>query len=556
MKKPRSGAWVWQMSRPHVWRIACLAVLSGLVSFSYVGFALLSQRVIDIATKEVAGNLWLFGGGLLGMLVLQCGLNVLYTHLQVRVTGRVEMDLKNRVFSRLLTKHWQDVSRYHSGDLLNRLTSDSQVVVNGVVAIVPRLVSLVTRLLACLAVLLAIDGRFTLVMLVLGGIMLLASRFYGQRMKNLHKDCQQTEGDARAFMQEGIENWAVVRAFGGEELTNKRLRGRLLKNFAARLRRSRWSNVSHTAIYMLFSGSYYVALLWGALRLAADTISFGTFTAFLQIVSQIRTPFMNMSGLLPQYYNMLASAERLMELEELADEPATPLLVDASVLYDRMEALQATGVTFAYEADNPVLCGANLRVMKGEFVALCGYSGIGKSTLFKLLLGFATPMAGEIVLEGAGLRQPVGASTRALFAYVPQQNMLLSGTIRENIAFCQDGVEDEAIMAAARVADVADVIAGLPHGLDTSLGERGAGLSEGQLQRLAIARAVLSRAPILLLDEATSSLDEASEERVLRNLRALPGRTCLCISHRPAALAVCDRVVRIVDGCFVEEEGT
>jgi len=553
MKKTPNASWVWHIARPDIWRILLLAVISGGLSLSYVIFALLSRQVIDIATGEIAGSLWLSGGGLLGMLVVQGGLNVLYSHLNVWVTGRVEIRIRDLVFGTLFTKRWQEVGRYHSGDLLNRLTSDSQVVVTGVVTIVPRLVSLTTRLIACLVVLLTMDVRFTLLMLGLGGLMLVGSRLYGRKMKKLHKECQQLDGEARSFMQEGLENWMVIQSFGGDGVTRQRLGDRMRRHFAAKLRRSRWSNLSHAALYLLFSGSYYGALVWGAVRLAAGSLSFGTLTAFLQIVSQIRTPFMNMSGILPQYYNMLASAERLMELEQLPEEPRHPLPAPASALYESMTCLQVEDVHFAYDVEHPVLTGASLTVQKGEFMALVGFSGIGKSTLFKLLLGFYTPDKGNVNLLTDSQSVPLGADTRELFAYVPQQNMLLSGTIRENIAFCHADVTDEAVWAAAQVADVAEAIRQLPGGLDTVLGERGSGLSEGQIQRLAIARAVLSGAPILLLDEATSSLDEATEERVLRRLRALPGRTCLCISHRPAALELCDRVVRIKDGKFTVE---
>jgi len=392
-----------------------------------------------------------------------------------------------------------------------------------------------------------------LILLCLGLLMLLCSRFYGKKMKALHKDCQEKDGQARSFMQEGFANWMVIQSFQGADTVRDRLGGLLSRHFAANLRRVRWSNLAHSAIYLLFSGSYYIALLWGAVRLAAGAITYGTLTAFLQIVSQIRTPFMNMSGLLPQYYNMLASAERLIELEQLPDEPRRQPPYAAAQLYDRLQALEAESIHFAYEAEHPILTGASLTLRKGEFMALAGFSGIGKSTLFKLLLGFYLPDSGRLTARLTDGDLSLGGDTRCLFAYVPQQNMLLSGTIRTNITFCCEETTEEAIWAAAEAADVADAIRGLPQGLDTVLGERGAGLSEGQIQRLAIARAVLSGAPILLLDEATSSLDEATEERVLQRLRALPGRTCLCISHRPAALQLCDRVVRVVDGKFVED---
>ena len=306
-------------------------------------------------------------------------------------------------------------------------------------------------------------------------------------------------------------------------------------------------------MYLLFSGSYYVALLWGAVGLASGNgFTFGQLTAFLQIVSQIRQPFVNASGLLPQYYNMLASAERIQELELLEDEPRLGQNCDPMDVYRRLVSLDARSVHFAYEEGHPILSGADFSLKKGEFVALVGYSGIGKSTLQKLMLGFYTPDSGEMKAKLTDGELVLGCETRSLFAYVPQTGLLLSGTIRENIAFCCGEVSDEAIWAAAEVADVADAIRKQPAGLDTVLGERGSGLSEGQLQRLAIARAVLCDAPVLLLDEATSALDEATEERVLKRLRALPNRTCLCITHRPAALEICDRVIRVVDGKIVE----
>jgi len=403
------------------------------------------------------------------------------------------------------------------------------------------------------AVMFSVDWRFTLVMLGVGASMLLVSRLYGRKMKTIHKLCQETDGEGKAFKQESLANWMVIQSFNGVNHVRARLRKYLVRHYKAKLYRMKWTNLGHGAMYFLFSGGYYGALLWGAVMLSAQTITFGELTAFLQVVSQIRVPFMNMSDILPQYYNMIASAERILELEGLPDEPRSEQSFEAGALYDRMHSIRAKDVSFAYDEEKIVLSGADFEIKKGEFVALAGFSGIGKTTLFKLLLGFYSPDQGRLCIHTDGGEIPMGADTRCLFAYVPQQSMLLSGTIRENIAFCCGDVSDEAIWAAAEVADVAEAIRQQPKGLDTMLGERGSGMSEGQLQRLAIARAVLSGAPVLLLDECTASLDEATEERVLKRLRALPDRTCLCISHRPAAIEICDRVVRVVDGKFIEQ---
>lgn len=552
MTSANAKNWIWRIARPYGWSIVLLSVINGLIAAGMVLFALASREVIDIATGVKEGSLWLSGGALVGLLAAELLLNVLFNYYKVWITGKVEIRIKDTVFGALFDKQWSDVSAFHSGELLHRMTADTDVVVTGVVTLVPQVVAMATRLIACLVVLLATDWRFTLVLLVLGVLMLICARFYGKKMKSIHRECQETDGKAKAFTQESLANWMLIQSFDGADTVRGRLGGLMDKNFRVKLRRIRWNNMSHAAMYLLFSGSYYAALLWGAVRLAAGTLSYGTLTAFLQIVSQIRQPFVNASGLLPQYYNMLASAERIEELELLEDEPRSGEVCDAADVYKRLVSLDVRGVHFAYEEGHPILTCADFSLKKGEFVALAGFSGIGKSTLQKLMLGFYTAQQGEMCVRLEDGQMPLGRNTRPLFAYVPQLSLLLSGTIRENIAFCCGEVSDDAIWAAAEVADVAEAIRRQPAGLDTVLGERGSGLSEGQLQRLAIARAVLSGAPVLLLDEATSALDEATEERVLKRLRALPDRTCLCISHRPAALEICDRVIRVENGKITE----
>lgn len=553
MKSADAKNWIWRIARPYGWSIVLLSVINGLIAGGMVLFALASRYVIDIATGTEQGSLWMAGGTLVGLLLMELLLNVLYNYYKVWITGKVEIRIKDTVFGTLFEKRWADVSSFHSGELLHRMTADTDVVVTGVVTLVPQVTAMATRLIACLVVLLAMDWRFTLLLLGLGLLMLLCSRFYGKKMKKLHKECQETAGKAKSFTQESLANWMLIQSFEGADTVRGRLGGLLDDNFRVRLKRIRWNNMAHAAMYLLFSGSYYVALLWGAVRLAAGTLTYGMLTAFLQIVSQIRQPFVNASGLLPQYYNMLASAERIQELELMEDEPRLEQTCDTRAMYEQLVSLDARQVCFSYEEGHPILVGADFSLKKGEFVALAGFSGIGKSTLMKLMLGFYSAQSGAMCAQLEDGTVPLGRETRSLFAYVPQQSMLLSGTIRENVAFCCGEVSDEAIWAAAEVADVADAIRKQPNGLDTVLGERGSGLSEGQLQRLAIARAVLSGSPVLLLDEATASLDETTEERVLQRLRALPDRTCLCISHRPAALEICDRVIRVEDGKIVEE---
>jgi ABC-type multidrug transport system fused ATPase/permease subunit len=539
-KKSNRGVhlWLWNLAKRDVGFIILLTAAGGLLSLSYILFALLSRQVINAATGGTP--VWPQVTLLLGLLAFQGLLNITYNHLSVYIVGRQEIRLRERIFCGLYKKKWQSVSSYHSGDILNRLTDDSTVITGGITGLVPRAVSIFVRLSASVAVLLALDAGFTFVLLTVGILVFIFSRIMGPRMKKMHKAVQQTEGKTRSFMQECVENWAAVQSFGGADTLKPRFAFLQKEHFRQTIRRNHFRNLANTATVMAFSGAYCAALGWGAWQLARGILDFGTMTAFLQIVNQISIPFRNVSGLLPGYYNIVASAERVMELEDLPGEEAAGSLPPVCVL----EEIRAENITFAYDKE-PVLKEASIVIKAGEFVAFAGLSGIGKSTFLKLLMSFYQPLAGTLTVRLNGEDCPVTAAHRPLFSYVPQGNLILSGTVGQNIAFFEENVPEIKLWEAAQAAELAEFIRSLPAGMNTEIGERGLGLSEGQTQRLAIARALLRAAPVLLLDEATAALDERTEARVLENIRKLPDKTCICVSHRSAALAVCDRVVRI-----------
>ena len=299
-------------------------------------------------------------------------------------------------------------------------------------------------------------------------------------------------------------------------------------------------------LYAFFTMGYYGIFIWGANGISKDVLTYGTLMAFLQLFQQLRAPLQNISGIIPQYYSALASAERLMEIEQ--GEEDEPPIADEKLeqLKKDFKEFSFNNVDFAYGEDN-ILQNCSFSVPRGKITALTGESGSGKSTVFRLVLGLYEPQSGSIMVNDD---IPLDTSLRGLFAYVPQGNLVLSGSIRENITLCDDAVAEEDIIKAAKAAEIYDLIMSLPQGFDTVLSERGAGVSEGQIQRISIARALLTDAPILLLDEATSALDEETETRVLDNIKAMNDKTVLFVTHRNTSLKVCDRIVHVENKKF------
>lgn len=546
--------WLWYYNRKYAWAVGLLSLVSAGISGSFLLLALVSKQVLDIATGAAAGQAAWYCGALFVVIAVQAGLNILRANLQVRVMTKLEMNLRTRMFSLLLHKRYSEVKLIHSGEILNRFTSDIDVIVSGIIGLFPQLFSMLTQLIGGLAVLFTVDRAFSMVILAVGLAVLLAGRLYSGKFRYLHKEVQRTNGKVRAFLQECMENLVVIKSFVSEHPVLGHLDEYQQENYQIRKKRTAVSNVANTAVYVLFSSGYYAALVWGAFRVASGQMTFGTITALLQIINQIKAPVRNMSGLLPQYYSMLASAERLMELENLPDETIREEITDPAGFYAQMKEIRLDHGTFSYEDGEVVFSDASLRIRKGVKLAIAGPSGAGKSTLFKLLLSLDRLQNGKLVIVTETGEFPVDAGMRSLFSYVPQGNLILSGTIRENLLFGNEGVTEAAMREAARAACIAEEIEQFPAGYDSVLGERSIGLSEGQAQRLAIARALLSRAPVLLLDECTSALDPETETRLLSNLKKLEGRTILCVSHKDITIKSCEEIVWLENGKFEGEK--
>lgn len=502
----------------------------------------------DVVNGATGGDLELFKHGalmLLALVLIQLALKVINSNLYERARAKIEIKIRTRIFNSIIKKDYSQITKYHSGDLLTRLTSDVQTICDGVTGLVPNVVSLLTKLISAVTIMVGLDWLFAVIFVVGGTTIAVTTAFFRNYLKNIHKKAQSADGKVRSFFQESISNLLVIKVFDAYRQFSEKAKKLQDENYNIRIKRVTISIFANTGIRMAFSLGYLFAMVLGGYRIYSGRLDIGELTAILQLVNQIQSPLSSLAGVLPTFYSIIASAERIMEIESYADElEAEDDIGDRYDFYGRLKQIQFESITFKYNRDY-VFDNASVTIDKGDFVAITGISGIGKSTLLKLLLGVMSPENGSIALATEdGIRQ-VDRGTRKLFSYVPQGNMLLSGTLRENITFMCEPKTDAEIQDAIRLSCCDEFIGELPDGLETVVGERGLGLSEGQIQRIAIARAVLYDAPILLLDEATSALDEVTEERLLKNLRELDGRTCIIITHKPAALRVCNKEIRI-----------
>lgn len=524
-----------------------------LMTAAQVGHALLSvifalgtQGVIDSA---VAGNPAAFQAACVRQAAIIAGILICLTllrHLRDRLHADLERDWKQQLLHGLLHGDYAAVSGYHSAELLNRLNNDVAKVNDGVLSIIPSAAAMVTRLIAAVVVLGTLDARFTLLIAVIGCAAILATGMMRRKLKDLNKRVSEHDGKVSGFLQETIEKLLMVQTMDVSAEVERRADVLLAERYDIQRKRKNVSLFTNTGVSLMSYGAGFLALCWCAYRMLRGQMSFGSLTAVTQLVSQLQMPFVNLSGVLPQYVAMVASAERLMELDAIRGEPV-PVGESPEEMYRRMEHIDAANISFSYDRDQ-ILCDAEFSLPKGAFAVITGPSGIGKSTLLKLLLGVFRPESGGLYLSCKDEKIPLDRSTRRLFAYVPQGNLLLSGTVRENLTIVKPNATEEEIRNAVWVSAMEEFLPQLPLGLDTVLGESGAGLSEGQAQRLAIARAVLGGAPVLLLDECTSALDADTEQKVLQRLKGLPNRTCIAVTHRTAAKQLATHQLEVANG--------
>ncbi|TYP69141.1 ABC-type multidrug transport system fused ATPase/permease subunit [Paenibacillus methanolicus] len=461
--------------------------------------------------------------------------------------------LHDRLLKRLYRTEWMAINKYHNGDIQTRLVSDVGNIVEGWTATLPGIIAMAIQLVVAFFTLWYYDATLAIFAFMLGPITLFLSWLIGRKLKRMQHEIQSAESSYRSFLLENVRHMLIIKTFQYENSSMQQMENLQQHKLNWVVKRNFFNAMTNLSIGFGYQAGFFLAFVLGAYKIARGATSFGTFTAFLQLVGHIQGPLQGLSRSLPMIIATLASVERLKEFDALQSEPgseqyAQPIKELASINFE--------GVSYAYETNVPILQEISFSVKPGEIIAIVGTSGEGKTTLLRLLLALLQPREGRAFVRTSSAEElAISAATRSYFSYVPQGNTLFSGTVLDNIRIGNPDATEDAVIEAARHACAWEFITKLPLGLHTVIGDNGVGLSEGQAQRIAIARALLRPAPILLLDEATSALDLDTEVEVLERIKRLaPQKTCIAITHRLSVIDICNRVYRVRDHKLVEIE--
>lgn len=545
----RETRWIYHHTRAYRRAVLMYVLLGLLTTVLSMLSALASKELVNSIVllgadgyggKRIAA----FGIGAVLLSGLGIALNAFVSRYSTKINLRVSNELRAEVFDRFMRTDWESLQQYHSGDLLSRINTDVSNVANSVLGWLPTLIIKLTQFIASLAIILCYDPTMAAFALITAPFTLLAAKPFVSKMRTLNKEMRTVNSDMIAFHEEALQNAQSIKAFNLVEAFSDRLKQVQERYYDTAMCFNRFSvfNSSLLSVSGLFVS--YLCLGWGAYRLWCGRIDFGTMVLFIQLAGYLTAALSALIKLVPTAIECTVSAQRIMAVFEAPMEEIVGL-DKVAALKNNEFSLELKGLRFSYQSRELVLDDLALTVHPKEMVAIVGPSGSGKTTLFRILLALLRPTGGTAELVGGGLRVPLSPATRSLFSYVPQDNVIFSGTIADTLRLVRPNASNEEIYAALRIACAEEFVRTLPRGIYSSLQERGGSLSVGQNQRLAIARAVLADAPILLLDEVTSALDMETEEKVLKNIAALPNKTCIISTHRPSVLSMCDRIYRI-----------
>lgn len=543
--------WLMLQAKPFIHYLLFIIVFGSFSSLICVYRSLITKKLIDAATSSQLSILFHILAIFAVTIILDIGLRAAVAVITSKCSIKISNSIQQRLYKQLMKTKWMEFCKYHSGDILTRMTSDVDAITNMLITTIPNIISLSILIIGSFITLLILDPFLAIAFIVISPSTILLSRLYSSKLKKIYLKYQALESKYRSFLNESFQNMLIVKTFcledGNINLVKKIQKDRVRLTVS----RTKMSVVTNVALSSGYWVSYFLIFCFNASKLSKGVTTFGTLTALIQLVGNIQGPFYGLASSLPQVVAAIASTERIMELESLGID-SNNLIVEniksADVIFQNVD--------FSYKEDKMVLNNVSVNINSGEIVALVGSSGKGKTTFIHLLLSLINPKKGHIYIKNNLEIVEVSANTRKFMSYVPQGNTLFSGTIAENLRLGNPCATDEELKYAAKAACAWEFIKNSSDGLYTILGERGTGLSEGQAQRIAIARALLHKTPILILDEATSALDSETEINVLKTIKNLnPAPTCIIITHRNTALKICDRVLKLEDN-HVKEQGS
>ena len=541
--------WIFGYSARYKGAIA-FYVLLGIFSTS-MGLisSVASKYMIDIITGYDTNRLWVMLIVMVGGALFSLAFNSIISRISTRLSIDINNDIQADIFDKIVDADWLALNKYSNGDILNRFNGDINTVSSNAISWLPTIIIAVYNFIATFCVILYYDWIMAIIALGTAPIMLFLSRFMIKKQRDYSKKVREMSSNLMSFEVEAFYNFDTIKSFGVAPQYSRKMRWWQKKYRNISLKYNMFTIKTNVLLSLMGMIVQFITFGYCLFRLWTHDITYGTMTLFMQQRSNLSTAFNNAVSIIPSFLNSSVSAHRIRELVELPREVHIPESEELDRLAEQGFEVSMEGVDFSYVEGNRVITESSFLASPGEIVALVGPSGEGKTTMIRLILGLIRPESGEVKLRAAdGKEIMMNAETRHLFAYVPQGNTIISGTIAENMRIVKEDATDGEIIEALKTACAWDFVEKMPDQINSSVGERGKGLSEGQAQRIAIARAVLRNSPVLLLDEATSALDVITERQVLKNIvQQHPNKTCIVTTHRPSVLNLCQRVYRVME---------